>query len=114
MAIPHPIPEPLAEVIATRFRALGEPTRIRILDRLREGPASVQDITDALPTSQQNVSKHLAVLRQAGVVERHKDGTRTLYAIADDGVFDLCDRVCGSLRRELGMLAGLMGAEVGA
>ncbi len=109
--MPHPIPEPLAALIAERFRALAEPTRIRILDRLRESPATVQELTGELPTTQQNVSKHLAVLRQAGIVDRRKDGTRMYYAIADPAVFDLCDRVCGTLRRELAELAELVGEE---
>jgi DNA-binding transcriptional ArsR family regulator len=110
--VPHPIPEPLAEVIAARFRALAEPTRIRILDHLRDGPATVQEVTAALPTSQQNVSKHLGLLHQAGVVERRKEGTRTYYAIADPAVFDLCEQVCGAVRRDLAELAELLGEEV--
>lgn len=112
MAVPHPIPEALADLIAERFRALAEPTRIRILDRLREGPATVVEITESIPTSQQNVSKHLGVLRQAGLVERHREGTQSRYEIADPWVFDLCDRVCGSLRRELSELSALVGEEV--
>ena len=73
--LPHPIPDSLAELIAQRFRVLGEPTRIRILDRLREGEASVQDLTESLGSSQQNVSKHLGVLAQAGIVGRRKEET---------------------------------------
>ena len=67
MTLPHPIPEPLAELIARRFRVIGEPMRIRLLDRLREGEATVQELTEALAASQQNVSKHLQVLLEAGV-----------------------------------------------
>ena len=65
--------------------------RIRLLDRLRDGEASVQELTDALGTTQQNVSKHLAVLHAAGIVSRRRDGNRALYAIADESVFELCD-----------------------
>jgi DNA-binding transcriptional ArsR family regulator len=106
--LPHPLPEPLAELIAQRFRVIGEPTRIRLLDRLREGEASVQDLTHTLATSQQNVSKHLGVLAQAGVVERRKDGNLSLYRIADDSVFELCERVCGSLQRRVDELSAVV------
>jgi DNA-binding transcriptional ArsR family regulator len=96
----HPIPDSLAELIAQRFRVMGEPTRIRILDRLRAGEASVQDLTAALGSSQQNVSKHLGVLAQAGIVGRRKEGNLSLHRIVDDSVFELCEQVCGSLQRQ--------------
>lgn len=106
--LPHPIPESLAELIAQRFRVIGEPTRIRLLDRLREGEASVQDLTDTLGSSQQNISKHLGVLAQAGIVGRRKDGNLSLYRIADDSVFALCEQVCGSIERQLAELNELV------
>ena len=106
--LPHPIPDSLAELIAQRFRVIGEPTRIRILDRLREGETSVQDLTDALGSSQQNVSKHLGVLAQAGIVGRRKEGNLSLYSIVDESVFALCEQVCGSLQRQLAELNELV------
>ena len=106
--LPHPLSAPLAELIAQRFRVLAEPTRIRLLDRLREGEASVQELTEALGTSQQNVSKHLGVLAQAGIVDRRKDGNLALYRIADQSVFALCEQVCGSLQRQLGELTAVV------
>ena len=106
--LPHPIPDSLAELIAQRFRVIGEPTRIRILDRLREGETSVQDLTDALGSSQQNVSKHLGVLAQAGIVGRRKEGNLSHYRIADDSVLALCEQVCGSLQRQLAELNELV------
>ena len=87
---------------------LAEPTRIRLLDRLREGEASVQELTEALATSQQNVSKHLGVLAQAGMVDRRKDGNVVWYRIADESVFALCEQVCGSLQRQLDDLAAVV------
>lgn len=96
-----PIDEPLAELIAQRFRVLGDPTRIRLLDALRDGPATVGELVDRLGCSQQNVSKHLAVLHGAAIVSRSKRGTFVDYAIADEGVFSLCEDVCGGLRQQL-------------
>lgn len=107
-SIPHPLPEPLVELIARRFRVLGEPTRIRLLDLLRERDATVTELHEALGASQQNVSKHLGVLLQAGIVRRTKEGTAARYAIADDGVFALCENVCGGLRRQLTELDALL------
>ncbi|QEC48251.1 helix-turn-helix transcriptional regulator [Baekduia soli] len=101
MALPSPLPDPLVELIAQRFRVIGEPMRIKVLDRLREGPANVSELREALGASQQNVSKHLGVLHQAGIVSRTKQGTAVRYAIADDSVFALCEQVCGGLRAQL-------------
>jgi DNA-binding transcriptional ArsR family regulator len=100
-AVPHPLPQPLVELIAQRFRCLGEPMRIALLDRLRDGEATVTELTEATGASQQNVSKHLGVLLNAGIVSRIKRGTSSVYAIADETVFALCELVCGGLRRQL-------------
>jgi DNA-binding transcriptional ArsR family regulator len=112
MALPNPLPDPLVELIAQRFRVIGEPMRIQILDRLRLGEATVQDLTAALGATQQNVSKHLGVLHQAGIVARRKDGIHAWYSIADESVFRLCEEVCGSLQRQLEELRGLIGEGV--
>ena len=109
MPMPHPLSEPLVELIARRFRVMGEPMRIRILDRLRDGEATVQDLTESLGATQQNVSKHLGVLHEAGIVARRKDGTHVHYAIADASVFALCEQVCGGLAQQLEELAELLG-----
>lgn len=107
-SLPHPLPDLLVEEIARRFRVIGEPMRIRILDRLREGEASVGELTDALGTTQQNASKHLAVLHENGIVSRRRNGNRALYAIADDSVLALCENVCGGIRRRIGALDELL------
>jgi DNA-binding transcriptional ArsR family regulator len=108
MALPAPLPDPLVELIAQRFRVIGEPMRIKLLDRLREGPATVSELREALGASQQNVSKHLGVLHQAGIVSRTKEGTAVRYAIADDSVFALCEQVCGGLRAQLAEVRQLL------
>ena len=103
LAIPHPLPEQLVDLIAQRFRVLGEPMRIKLLDRLRDGEATVGELQAAL-----DVSKHLGVLLQAGMVSRTKQGTSSVFAIADEGVFELCEHVCGGLRRQLSELDALL------
>jgi DNA-binding transcriptional ArsR family regulator len=106
--VPHPLPALLVEMIAERFRVLGEPMRIRLLDALREAPATVQELQQATGASQQNVSKHLGLLLRSGLVSRSKEGNFSLYAIADEGVFELCEQVCGGLRRQLDDLDSLL------
>ncbi|HVW19479.1 MAG TPA: metalloregulator ArsR/SmtB family transcription factor [Solirubrobacteraceae bacterium] len=108
MKLPSPIPLELAEMIATRLRVIGDPNRIRILDLLREGELSVGQITERLGTSQQNASKHLGILLQAGVLSRRKEGTSSLYSVADEGVYALCEQVCGGLHSQLAELTTLM------
>lgn len=108
MALPHPLPDELAELIARRFRVIGEPMRIRMLDRLREGELSVNELSEALGASQQNVSKHLAVLADVGILARRKQGTHVYYRIIDEGVFALCEQVCGSVQQQLRALNELV------
>lgn len=103
-AVPHPLPSPLVELIAQRFRAIGEPMRIRLLDALREGPMTINELTEAVGASQQNVSKHVGVLAQVGIVARKKEGTRVRCSIADPSIFELCEIVCGGLRQQLAEL----------
>src|SRR6266581_985584 len=98
MTVSHPLPADLVELIAQRFRALSEPTRIKLLDQLRKGEATVLELTAAIGTTEQNVSKHLGVLLRAGIVARRKQG-----------VFTLCEHVCGSLQRRFGALSELTG-----
>ena len=106
--IPHPLPEALVELIAQRFRIIGEPMRIRLLDALRDGPMTINELTEALGATQQNVSKHVGVLAQAGIVGREKDGNRVRCFIADDSIFELCELVCGGLRRQASDLDKLL------
>jgi DNA-binding transcriptional ArsR family regulator len=110
MNLPKPLPEDLAELIARRFRALGEPLRVRILDLLRDQELSVTAIATELAAGQQNISKHLAVLVESGMLARRKEGTTVYYRIADEGVFALCEQVCGSLQAQLAALNALVAA----
>ncbi len=104
-----PLDREAAELIARRFRALADPTRLRILDLLRErGEASVGELTKALGTSQQNVSKHLAALHAEGFLARDKRGTSSIYRIADRAVLDLCDNVCAGIEAKLVELGAVL------
>lgn len=110
MALPSPISDELVELIARRFQLLSEPMRIRLFDRLREGEATVRELAAGLETSQQNVSKHLMLLAEAGVLARRKDRNSVYYRIADQEILGLCEQVCGSVERHLLDLAALVQA----
>ena len=103
-----PLPEPLIDLVAQRFRVLGEPMRIKLLDRLREGDATVSELQQALGASQQNVSKHLGILHAAGMVARTKQGNQVRYSISDPSVFELCEQVCGGVRKQLQELDAIL------
>jgi DNA-binding transcriptional ArsR family regulator len=108
MTVTHPLPDDLVELIAERFRALSEPTRIKLLDRLREREATVLELTELIGTTQQNVSKHLGVLQRSGIVARRKQGNFAYYRIVDEGVLSLCEAVCGSLQAQVESLRQLV------
>ncbi len=105
-------PEVLTRV-AARFRALGDPSRLRILQALMEGERSVQELERATGLGQPNVSRHLGLLRREGLVGRRAEGNRALYRIEDPSVEQLCTLVCGSLAQRLaGELEAFQGAGI--
>jgi DNA-binding transcriptional ArsR family regulator len=95
-----PLSDRARELMAVRFRALGEPMRLKILERLFRSPASVGEILDTVGGTQANVSKHLAILRAGRLVSGRKDGNRTVYSISDPALERLCAVVCEAVSRE--------------
>ena len=89
------------DLVAARFRTLGEPLRIRILQALQGGERNVTALVDGTGSTQPNISKHLRILQEAGLVARRQDGNNVYYSIADPTVFDLCDAVCSSIGTQL-------------
>lgn len=90
----------LLMIIAERFKAIGEPARLAILNTLREGEMTVTELVDATGLGQGNVSKHLQLLYSLGFVTRRKEGLHVYYSLADRDVFKLCDIMCGRLEAE--------------
>ena len=89
------------ELIANRFRALSEPMRLRLLNLLMQGEHTVGQLVEASGSGQANVSKHLAVLREAGMIGMRKEGLTTVCYIADPIVNELCEMMCSRLRGEM-------------
>lgn len=88
------------QAVADLFAVLSEPTRLRILQMLQAGPASVGQIVQALQVKQANASKQLGILHHAGVLDRTKAGNTVRYSIRMPLVFDLCALVCNGLLEE--------------
>jgi DNA-binding transcriptional ArsR family regulator len=97
----RPAREQLLERIADRLKAMGDPMRLRILHVLQGGEHCVTDILGQVGGSQANVSKHLSVLRRAGLVECRREGVNVYYRIEDPTVFAICESVCDSLERQV-------------
>ena len=83
--------------VAEYFKVLAEPNRLQILCQLRSGPKNVTQILEATGMGQANVSKHLKILTQAGIVSRQPKGVSVYYQIADPMCFELCEMVCRQL-----------------
>lgn len=93
-------PETLAAV-ADCFKVLAEPARLTVLNALREQPLSVSDLIDETGLNQANLSKHLQLLYSYGFVARQRQGSFVYYSLADRSVFELCDIMCGQLKRHV-------------
>ena len=88
------------EIVAERFRALGEPARLHLMNALRSGEQTVGELVESTGLATGNVSKHLRLLHAAGFVTRRKDGLYVYYALAGDDVFRVCDIMCGRIESE--------------
>lgn len=93
-------PEQLA-LLADYFKVLSETTRLKILSCLQAGPMNVMELTEATGFSQANLSKHLKIMTQAGILERQPKGVSAYYDILDARVFELCEIVCEGISDRL-------------
>ena len=93
-------PEALDEV-ASYFQVLSEPTRLNILNFLRDGERNVGELARLCGFTTANISRHLTMLTTHGLVERESRGTSVFYRIADNSVYELCDLVCGNIARQM-------------
>lgn len=88
--------------VADRLKVLAEAARLSVLNELRSGPRSVSELIADTGLSQANLSKHLQVLHTHGFVSRRRQGLFVIYQLADRSVFELCDIMCGQLKRQAG------------
>jgi DNA-binding transcriptional ArsR family regulator len=95
------LPKEALVQVAAYFQALSEPTRLSLLNHLHGGERNVGELAQLSGFTMANVSRHLAMLTQHGLVERESRGTSVYYRIADTSVYALCDLVCSSVARQL-------------
>lgn len=88
------------EMIATRFRLLADPMRLKILHTLGAAELKVSELVESTSGSQANVSKHLGILLEAGIVARRKEGLNAFYRVSDETIFELCETVCSRLENQ--------------
>lgn len=88
------------DLLAERFRVLGEPARLALLQALRKAPRTVGELAEETGLSPANVSKHLQILHAARFVLRRKEGLHVHYALAGTDIFRLCDIMCDRLAAE--------------
>lgn len=93
--------ENVLEAIADFFKVLSESSRLQILSALQEGPMTVNELVEATGLGQANLSKHLKLLTQAGILSRQPSGVSVYYEIIDPIIFELCELVCGSISDRL-------------
>ncbi len=92
--------------VASYFQALAEPTRLQILNLLREKERNVGELAQLCGYTSANISRHLTLLTQRGLVARESRGNSAYYSVADPSIYELCDLVCGSIAKKLERAAG--------
>jgi DNA-binding transcriptional ArsR family regulator len=93
----EPLSDQALQMVAARFKALGDATRLKLVQALFAGEKSVHELAALTQMSQANVSKHLSILADQGILARRKEGLFVHYRICDQSVYDLCALVCESL-----------------
>ncbi|HHE07405.1 MAG TPA: ArsR family transcriptional regulator [Chlorobaculum parvum] len=95
------MPDEMLEAVSNRFKLLSEPMRLKILRTLCDGEHTVQEIVKEVSASQANISKHLALMHDNGVVNRRKEGLKCYYRIADDSIIYACFLISKSVIENL-------------
>lgn len=107
---PRPVPDEVLDLVASWFRVLAEPSRLRILRSLEEGEKNITELVAATGLTQANVSRHVQSLVVAGMVGRRRQGLQAICRISDPTIRDLCDTVCKTLLKRLALQARRLGA----
>jgi ArsR family transcriptional regulator len=99
----------LIPIVAARFKALGDPGRLTILQALAEGERSVSELVEITGRSQPNVSQNVGALARAGFVAARREGNRVFYSITDPYVARICQAVCDGLLKQMRQEQALVG-----
>ena len=91
----------MMEEVAQKFRVLSDPMRLRILHFLQDGELTVTELVERTESSQPNISKHLATLRNAGLVQRRRESNQAYFSVSAPFIFELCEIVCSGINEEI-------------
>lgn len=108
---PPPVSDEALDLIASWFRVLAEPSRLRILRSLEDGEKNITELVAATGLTQANVSRHVQSLVVAGMVGRRREGLQAICYISDPTIADLCDSVCNNMLKRLVQQARRLGAK---
>jgi DNA-binding transcriptional ArsR family regulator len=100
--------EPVLDLVTSRLALLADPTRVRLLALLEQQEGTVQQLSDQMPSTPQNVSRHLCILHRAGIVARRREGTSTYYSLVDFSACRLLDQTLASITGQIDELADLV------
>jgi DNA-binding transcriptional ArsR family regulator len=101
VSAPKNFSEDALNLIAARFKALSEPSRLKLLIALKSGEKNVGELMEATGLNQANVSRQLQLLTGVGFLQRRRSGVSIIYSIADPAIFDMCQQVCGGIHLQL-------------
>lgn len=100
--------EPVVDLVTSRLALLADPTRVKLLALLEQQEATVQQLSDQMPSTPQNVSRHLCILHRAGIVARRREGASTYYSLVDFSACRLLDQTLASITGQIDELADLV------
>lgn len=106
-----PVSDEALELIASWFRVLAEPSRLRILRSLEGGEKNITELVAATGLTQANVSRHVQSLVVSGMVGRRREGLQAICFIADPTITELCDSVCSNMLERIVRQARRLGAK---
>jgi len=99
---------PLVDLVTQRLALLSDPTRVRLLALLEQREQSVQELSDAVTSTPQNVSRHLGILHRSGIVSRRREGTSVYYSLVDYSACRLLEQALASISGQIDELADLV------
>lgn len=106
--MPQAWTEPLVDLVTQRLALLADPTRVRLLALLEQHEQSVQELSDAVTSTPQNVSRHLGILHRSGIVARRREGTSVYYSLVDYSACRLLEQALASVSGQIDELADLV------
>jgi DNA-binding transcriptional ArsR family regulator len=100
--------EPVVDLVTSRLALLADPTRVRLLALLEQQESTVHELSEQMPGTPQNISRHLCILHRAGIVARRRDGSSTYYSLVDYSACRLLDQALASITGQIDELADLV------